>query len=207
MATKKKPGERRNEILDTAEKIFITKGYEETSVEDILKVLQLSKGGFYYYFESKEEVLDSIIRRYTDQIVKAAQMVVDNTKMNAQEKFIQMLGAIKLSNEESDEMLTQLHRPNNRTMHLKSLLETVNALAPIFGRIARQGMEEGIFTMDYPEEIMEALCMTASIWFDEAFFDLTKEEKMKRAAAFIEMAEKCVGVTKNTFGQLRERFS
>ena len=204
MAVKKKPEERKLEILDAAEKIFVQKGYEETSVEDILRSVQMSKGGFYHHFASKEEVLDSIIKRYIDQMMEAAKMVVSNTELNAKQKLLQMLGAMQISGHDSDEILTQLHHPQNRTMHLKSLLESAKALTPYFGAIARQGIEDGLFHMDYPEEIMEALFMTATIWFDEIFFDFTPEEKRKRGAAFLEIAEKCSGVERGTFREMEE---
>lgn len=204
MAAKKKPEERKAEILNVAEKIFAQKGYEETSVEDILKVLNLSKGGFYYHFESKEAVLDAIIERYTTQIESSAKAVVENDEWNATTKMMMLLSAIQVRTQESEELLEQLHKPDNWTMHMKSLLESCRSIAPLFGMVARQGITSGEFQMKYPEEIMEALFMTATIWFDEAFFELTKEERKRKEAAFIEMAEKCTGVKPGVFQLTRE---
>lgn len=50
----------RQDILTTAEKLFCSRGYEATSVQDILNVLHASKGGFYHHFASKEEVLTTL---------------------------------------------------------------------------------------------------------------------------------------------------
>ena len=61
MKTVKDAELRRQEILMTAKKLFIKKGYDKTSVNDILKVVDIAKGTFYYYFSSKEEVLEAII--------------------------------------------------------------------------------------------------------------------------------------------------
>ncbi|MGB6371054.1 MAG: TetR/AcrR family transcriptional regulator, partial [Atribacterota bacterium] len=55
----KKYDERRTEFLDTAQELFFTKGYEQTAVETIIKKMGLSKGTFYYYFKSKEDLLDA----------------------------------------------------------------------------------------------------------------------------------------------------
>lgn len=197
MAEKKKPEERRHEILDVAEEIFATKGYENASIEDLLKALQLSKGGFYHHFKSKEEVLDGIILRYTQRMVEGAKQVVARPEVNAKDKLQMLLAAIRISNAE-EEILEELHRPENRTMHLKSLIESTVCLAPYFGEVARQGINEGSFHMDSPDEIMEALFIIASLWFDDAFFDLTAEQKQRRAIAFMEMAEKCTGVEKGS---------
>ena len=59
----KKGDLRRQAILDTAEALFFERGYEETSVQDILDAMGLSKGGFYHHFESKMAVLEAVSAR------------------------------------------------------------------------------------------------------------------------------------------------
>lgn len=59
----KKGDLRRGQILDTAEKLFFERGYDRTSIQDILDALRLSKGGFYHYFDAKETVLREICER------------------------------------------------------------------------------------------------------------------------------------------------
>lgn len=63
----RKGDEKRQELLDTAEKLFCQKGYESTSVQDILDALHLSKGGFYHHFASKEEVLRALCARHAER--------------------------------------------------------------------------------------------------------------------------------------------
>lgn len=72
MRTVKEYEERRNEILDTAEKLFVSKGYMKTTVNDILREIGIAKGTFYHYFKSKEEVMDAIITRIVNADVVAA---------------------------------------------------------------------------------------------------------------------------------------
>jgi len=72
MRISKEPEERRNEILDTAEMLFFTKGYARTTVNDVLQVIGIAKGTFYYYFKSKEEVMDAVVVRFIDAGVAAA---------------------------------------------------------------------------------------------------------------------------------------
>ncbi len=64
--------ERRKEILETAERLFLTKGYTKTTVNDILKEIGIAKGTFYHYFKSKEEVMDEIIMRIIKEDVTKA---------------------------------------------------------------------------------------------------------------------------------------
>lgn len=68
--------ERRKEILETAERLFLTKGYTKTTVNDILKEIGIAKGTFYHYFKSKEEVMDEIIMRIIKEDVTKAKRIV-----------------------------------------------------------------------------------------------------------------------------------
>ena len=59
----KKGDMKRTQILDAAEKLFYERGYDRTSVQDVLDVLGMSKGGFYHYFDAKDSVLQAVIER------------------------------------------------------------------------------------------------------------------------------------------------
>lgn len=74
----RKGDERRNQILETAERLFYTKGYEETSIQDILDEMKLSKGGFYHHFESKLQLLEALCeRQMAENSEKMRQAVAD----------------------------------------------------------------------------------------------------------------------------------
>src|SRR5262245_50722329 len=63
----KAPEVRRSEILDAAQRLFISRGYETTTVNDLLEAVGLSKGAFYHHFASKEEVMEALGLRIADQ--------------------------------------------------------------------------------------------------------------------------------------------
>ena len=60
----KDPVVRRNEIIDAAEKLFYSVGYDETSVSDIVKAIGVAQGTFYNYFTSKDAVLEALVQRH-----------------------------------------------------------------------------------------------------------------------------------------------
>ncbi|EGO64125.1 TetR/AcrR family transcriptional regulator [Acetonema longum] len=66
----KDPQERTNELIDAAEELFLTNGYDKTSVSDIVKKIGVAQGTFYYYFQTKEEILDAIAVRYFTMIMR-----------------------------------------------------------------------------------------------------------------------------------------
>ena len=69
--------ERRKEIIETAGKLFEEKGYEQTQVQDIVNEIGVAKGLFYYYFKSKDEVMEELADRYADAIIDAVNKLID----------------------------------------------------------------------------------------------------------------------------------
>ncbi|MCK4251013.1 TetR/AcrR family transcriptional regulator, partial [candidate division WOR-3 bacterium] len=96
----KKPEIRKNEIIDAARKFFFQKGYEQTSIQDIIDDLSIAKGTFYHYFKSKLDLLDQLIDRTTSEMSASIKPIL-NMDMNAIEKFnkvFQVATAVSLQN-------------------------------------------------------------------------------------------------------------
>ena len=70
MRVTKEPEVRKQEILDTALKLFGENGYEKTSITDIAKAIGVAQGLCYRYFPSKEALFDSAIEQYADVLVE-----------------------------------------------------------------------------------------------------------------------------------------
>ena len=83
--------ERRKEILETAERLFVTKGYTKTTVNDILKEIGIAKGRFITILSRKEEVMDEIIMRIIKEDVAKAKVIVSNPNIPVLEKLFRVL--------------------------------------------------------------------------------------------------------------------
>ena len=83
---------RREELLTTAEKLFYTKGYEKTSVQDILSEMNFSKGGFYHHFDSKLAVLEAICELRARETCKRAEQAMEKTEGTAADKLNAVFG-------------------------------------------------------------------------------------------------------------------
>jgi len=155
----KKHDVRKNELLDVAQRLFDENGYEATPVSAVLDAAGVAKGTFYHYFKSKEDLLDCLVARTTDLIVKEIRKAVSDQGLSAIEKanlFFVASGRWKVANATSlltlvramfsDENLLLRQRMNRRTQ------EQAGA---ILVDIVRQGVEEGSFHTDYPEEAVE----------------------------------------------------
>lgn len=206
MRISKEYEERRTEIIDIAEKLFVIKGYLKTTVNDILKEVGIAKGTFYYYFKSKEEVMDAIVLRFVDTGVKAAKAIVDDNSLTAHEKLLKIIMGQKPTTEVKEEMINQLHQINNTEMHHKSLVETTLQLSPVLVKVIEQGIEEGVFNTPCPKEVIEFLLVSSTFLFDEGIFNWQPEEMIQKVQAFIYIMEVTLGAEKGSLSYMFKVF-
>ena len=79
----KDPQIRIAEILDAANRLFNTKGYHETQVSDIVKEIGVAQGTFYYYFKSKDEVLEAVVRQQIAEVIAKIEAVTATSNITA----------------------------------------------------------------------------------------------------------------------------
>ena len=152
----KDPDERRSELIACAQKLFYTKGYESTSVGDIVDEVGVAKGTFYYYFDSKQAILEALVKELTEQSVALLHEIVADETLPVLSKWaraFQVVAAWKA--ERKAEMLAMLHvmhMDENMLLWYKFQTRTVQMLSPEFANIIAQGVEEGVFETEFVEE-------------------------------------------------------
>lgn len=201
----KEAEERKNEILNAAEMLFTTKGYNKTTIVDILEIVGIAKGTFYYYFKSKEEVMEAIIKRVVDNDVKIAKQILLNNTLTPVQKIFNIFKAQQPQrNNNKEQLIEQFHFPENAQMHQKSITQSVLSLAPILAEVVKQGNEENIFHTEYPEEVMEFLILSGQKLFDYSMFQWSQEELTIKINAFISTMEILLGAEKGSFSCMHE---
>src|SRR5690606_34550971 len=193
--------ERRTEILDAAEKLFHTKGFEKCTVNDILHEVGIAKGTFYYYFKSKEEVLDAIVARFTELMISRVEAVLSRD-VHPIEKLLQVFLAMQMKNDVGDEILDQMHRPENALLHQKTLKEVITAMAPYLAQIIEEGIKKEVWTCKYPLEYMQIFLAATITLSDDGIFETDADSKMKTMTALITLLEDMLGVAEGTFMHL-----
>ncbi|HYE09858.1 MAG TPA: TetR/AcrR family transcriptional regulator [Patescibacteria group bacterium] len=155
----KDPKERKRELMDTAAQLFMKQGYEETSVNMIVEQLGVAKGTFYHYFKSKEQILEAVLEDYLEKYAENVKTASDNSSANAYEKLMFILKNI-LSNNQGPTNLTK-HVEDNKNARLHQVLDEKfhEHFNPIIVEVIKQGIQEGIFKVDHPEEITEILLL------------------------------------------------
>lgn len=165
--------ERKNELLDAAQELFNALGYDATSVNAIIEKVGVSKGTFYYYFDSKEEILDCVAARVADRVLDRVRNATDEemdaiTKLNT---FFAVAGRWKAANRAVILMLVKaLYGERNVLLREKITRRMVGVCAPVIAAIIEQGVREGVLDVPDPDDAAE-LVFQLSV----AFRDVTAE--------------------------------
>jgi AcrR family transcriptional regulator len=147
---------RRDEILDAAQRLILSNGYERLTVQDILDDLRISKGAFYHYFDSKPMVIDALTSRLVGDSERALAPIVENPEMGATKKLQAFFGEIirwkSLRQNLFVAMLPMWYGPDNLAFRLVVDRESAKRLAPLLSAIVRQGVDEGQFATAHPDQ-------------------------------------------------------
>lgn len=176
---------RKNEILDVAERLFGTKGFESTSTSDILNEIGIARGTLYYHFKSKEELLDAMIDRMMKRLIEKAEGIAAQKEVPVLQRLTMMMLSLNVSDGSfGQELLKQVHKPQNALMHQKMEKSLLSGLNPILTGLIKEGIKQGICQTDYPEEAAEMTFLYANTVFDDRM-EHSEEEKQRKIAAFI----------------------
>lgn len=193
MRVVKEAEERKNEILDVAERLFGTKGFDNTSTSDILNEIGIARGTLYYHFKSKEEILDAMITRMTERLAGKAKMIAARKDVDVLQRFTMMILALNVNDSSGRELLEQAHKPQNALMHQKMQEGLLSAVNPVITGLIKEGMEQGICQTDFPEEVAEMTFLYASTVFDD-LMEYSEEEEKRKVAAFIYNLERLLNM-------------
>jgi AcrR family transcriptional regulator len=206
MRVVKKPEVRKSEILDASEELFAAKGYEKATINDILAVVNIAKGTFYYYFKSKEDVLDAIVQRRIDEGIEKARAVAANPNLGVQKKLLAVIMAQKPQNQAQENFPAVLHEHGNAQLHQKMLIECVLRLSPILQDIIEEGVRQNIFNTPFPKECIEILLTVALVLFDDGYFHWEPDEMTVKIPAFLCAMERVLGAETGSFANFAQVF-
>ncbi|MGE9881074.1 TetR/AcrR family transcriptional regulator [Blautia obeum] len=191
----KEAEERKEEILDAAEKLFGTKGFDHTSTNDILEAVGIARGTLYYHFKSKEEILDGVIERISNRLMSDAGKVIRDTELPVLERLTKAILALNVESEIGHEVMEQVHRPQNALMHQKMQQQLLDGITPLFTELVKEGVRQGICHTDYPGEVVEMTLIYANTAFDELNMEgLSQEKREQKIDGFIYNIERLMGM-------------
>jgi AcrR family transcriptional regulator len=203
----KEYGVRRNEILDEAQHLMERKGYEQMTIQDILDGLEISKGAFYHYFGSKQELLEAVLERMMDVAEQFFLPIVHDPHLPALEKFQRFFATLGRWKTAQKTFLLALLRvwytDDNAIVRQKLHTARIKRMAPLLTAIIRQGIQEGVMITSYPDQsgsialsIMTDLGETLGMQLlsDESNHDILQRME-STTAAYTEALERVLGAS------------
>ena len=152
---------RRNEILESAKRFVYTRGYEQMAIQDILDDLQISKGGFYHYFTSKQALLEALIERMMLEAEQVITHIVQDQNLPALEKFQRFFDTTARWKTARKAIILALlqgwYSDGNAIVRQKASAAWIKWYAPLLTEIIRQGIREGVMNNPYPDQIGEVI--------------------------------------------------
>ena len=183
---------RRNEILDIAQQLVYTKGYEHMTIQDILDDLQISKGAFYHYFDSKGALLEALVERMMVVEVEPLLIpIVQDPHLTALEKLNRYFDTATRWKTTKKTFMLELLRvwlaDENAIVRQKMFSMTLKRVTPWLAEIIRQGIQEGVFDTSYPDQVCHViLYIVQGLNVSETIIELLLSSETNRDAARIE---------------------
>lgn len=189
--------ERRREIINVAQELFITKGYSQTSINDIMEKVGIAKSNFYYYFASKEGLLDALVDIHTGYHLEKWREIIAEPRMDALTKansVFNLSGNIKKEHKKLNMTLLKATYDDKNIM-IRHLLnrKTLDLAGRELCQIIYQGINEGVFITPYPEEAVRAvfrICENALDDLQDFIINLDKQpENIDKIMEYYQMLE------------------
>ena len=196
---------KRSAILDAAQQLIYAKGYEQMTIQNMLDDLQISKGAFYHYFDSKQAVLVALVERIGGESLQLLVPIVNDPALPALDKFQRYLDVGNRWKVGQKAFFLALLRvwftDDNAVVRQKLRAIATREIAPLLAEIIRQGVQEGVMKASYPEQMGEVLASLAQdagealgtlmISFDPPRVDMQRAERT--VAAYSEAFERVLG--------------
>ena len=192
----KKGEKRKQELLKIAYDMFLSRGYENTSVDEIIAGAQIAKGTFYYYFPSKEQLLEAVIDMMIESEAETVRQII-GSDLPVPQKIVAVITSVKPAESEQP-IQDALMQPENVLMHDRIRKKLIEVIVPLLSEVIEEGVGQGIFACDHIPERVRMLLVISNATFNERAF--TERD----IAVFIDMTEKLLGAQPGTMGFIRE---
>lgn len=193
MARNKHPQETVEKILDVAQELFLRKGYDNTSIQDIIDRLGgLTKGAIYHHFKSKEDIFYAMLNRANEEMTRQLFAIRDDPHRTGAQKLQALLEASAPGSQLdiwSGAAPSSDPAKNGRLlgMEYQSILAEI---APVYIRpIIEEGVRDGSIVTEYPKELAEVLMLLGNLWASPMFYETTEDEMRRRIEYFLVIAE------------------
>ena len=163
-------------ILDALQSLLEQKDIQTISVSEIAQTAGIGKGSIYYYFPSKDAMLEALVERSYEKPLLTAKHLADQTEISPFTRMAMIFQACHSSSLEfrkSDHTSSAANAPENAYIHQKFLNHLITELKPTLTRIISQGIEDGLIDFDNPEALSEIALIVLAVKIDNTLVPST----------------------------------
>lgn len=208
---------RKAEILDAVQRLLLRKGYERMSIQDILEEVQISSGAFHHYFAPRSALPEAFIERIKEASSQPLRQLIDDPGQSACEKLQGFFDTLDRLRREHQAEIANLGRvwysESNAVVRFRVTESIARQRAQLLGKIVRQDVQEGSFSVAYPDhtgEVLVALLQTMEDRHAELLFTFEQTrsqdqyltaEIVATHALYMDAIERVLGVPAHTFSR------
>lgn len=189
MSRNKYPEVTVQKILEVSASLFLEKGYENTTMQDIVTHLQMSKGAIYHHFKSKQELFEKVAEYYFNN-VDWFHAIGHDESLNGLEK----LRAVFLHELQNDEKIKMDHMAKhmfeNGAVAMEQLKSGIYDVAPMVSSLLKEGIQDGSIHTDFPLEVSQVMILLTNFWINPCIFLDSKEVYLNKVNFLRQMLEK-----------------
>jgi len=183
----KDPEKRKQELIDSAERLFLKKGYEKTSVSDIVKGINVAQGTFYYHFFSKSDILEAVVEKNISVLMNKLLNIAGIKNVEAAERLNEIINILFRYGTDKDEVQAYMHQESNIFLYDKVGKMITARLIPILTGVIAAGMAEGRFDVSCPTETAEFLVASLVYMLHQADIITANSRRRERMRITIEL--------------------
>ena len=181
-----------DKILDALETLLENKNMQTISVREIAQTAGIGKGSIYYYFSSKDEILEALIERSYKKSLEIAKNLTTQTDIPPFTRMAMLFQACRTSSAEflrQDSSSTE-NGAEKAFLHQKYLNYLITELKPVLTSIIEQGLESGDIHFGYPAALAEIVLIILTLKLDNTIVPASEEEIADTIRGLISLLEK-----------------
>lgn len=181
-----------NLILDALHTLLERKNLSSISVSEIAQTAGIAKGSIYYYFSSKDAIVEALVERSYASSIHTAKLLAKQTDIPP---FTRMALIFQACRNSSSEFLKQKRAADasiqeQTLLHQKYLRYIITELKPVLTEIIQQGIDNGEISFDYPQSLAEIVLLVLTIKIDNTLIPSSTEEIKQTFLGLISLLEK-----------------
>ncbi|MDR2973656.1 MAG: TetR/AcrR family transcriptional regulator [Propionibacteriaceae bacterium] len=198
------PQQTRDSIIAVATDLFARKGFEKTTMRDIVDGIGMSKGAIFHHFDSKEQILQAVVQRMCDGLLEAGRRASEDRSQSVPDRLVKTILAMQINNELGQSIMAQLSGGLLDSVYIQVSEAILEQGGPILIDIVNDGVDQKVFDTSYPRCVVEVLVGYSQRAFAPGpFMRLNPAEQQATIEGFIDCMERLTGAAKGSLDSVR----